>query len=287
MRIGIFPNKEKKASKEILQRMINFFAQVEADIFIPADSAALFECEQFSTRNIREEGLDVGISIGGDGTLLGVCRKLAPFNIPVCGINIGHLGFLTDIEVGELESKLQKIIDGKYEIEERLMLAGYIKKDKLLKLAGYAVNDVVLTGMQAKMIGLELQLDSYKVADYKADGLIIATATGSTAYSLSAGGPIVNPKVKVIVVTPICPHTFYVRPMIADGSEKVNIKIKNAPESVRLTFDGSDSHLISEEEEVIICQAPFAARIVKFNDKNYYKILLSKLIGSSANANNK
>ncbi|WP_182187901.1 NAD(+)/NADH kinase [Pectinatus frisingensis] len=287
MRIGIFPNCKKKDSKKILDKVIAFLTERHSDIFIPLNMAKLFGYEIFATDNILKTNIDVGLSIGGDGTLLGVCRLLAPHNIPVCGINIGNLGFLADIEVSELTNKLQKILTGNYKIEQRLMLAGYLKKDNALKLAGYAVNDIVLTSTGvARMIGLELELDSYKVADYRADGLIVSTATGSTAYSLSAGGPIINPKVKVLLVTPICPHTFYVRPMIINETEQINITVKNTSQQVSLTFDGQDICPIGPDEQVMICKAPFMAKIIKFDDKNYYKILLNKLIRSDTNADN-
>ncbi|MDQ0203412.1 NAD(+)/NADH kinase [Pectinatus haikarae] len=285
MRIGIFPNCKKKASKDILDRMRIFFEKQNADVFLPQEMAELFSCKDIGVKNILNADIDVGISIGGDGTLLGVCRLLAPHDIPVCGINIGTLGFLADIEVSELENKLIKILNGNYNIEQRLMLAGYIKKDNALKLAGYAVNDIVLTSAGvARMVGLELEFDSYKVPSYRADGLIVSTATGSTAYSLSAGGPIINPKVKVLLVTPICPHTFYVRPMIINETEEINIKVKDTSQDVILTFDGQDVYPISSDEQVMICRAPFSAKIIKFDDKNYYKILLNKLIRSNTNA---
>ncbi|WP_196594601.1 NAD(+)/NADH kinase [Pectinatus sottacetonis] len=289
MKIGIFPNYKKKDSKVILDKVMTFFSHKKAaKIILPMDMAKKFHYENFGMENILEADLDLGISIGGDGTLLGICRLLAPHNIPVCGINIGNLGFLADIETSELENKLTKILCGKYNIEQRLMLAGYIKKRGKITLAGYAVNDVVLTSAGvARMVGLELELDAYKVADYRADGLIVSTATGSTAYSLSAGGPIINPKVKVLLVTPICPHTFYVRPMIINETEKINIKIKDTSQKVILTFDGQDVYPIDQDEQVLICKAPFFAKIIKFDDKNYYKILLNKLVWSNSNADSK
>lgn len=285
MRIGIFPNFKKKDSKNILDKVIGLLKKQNTDIFLPYDMAEYFNYHKMGTKNILKENIDVGLSIGGDGTLLGVCRLLAPHNIPVCGINIGNLGFLADIEISELENKLSKILTGNYNIEQRLMLAGYIKKDNAVKLAGYAVNDIVIASAGvSRMVGLELELDSYKVADYRADGLIVSTATGSTAYSMSAGGPIINPKVKVLLVTPICPHTFYVRPMIINETEKIDIKIKDTSQQVILTFDGQDVYPISSDEQVMICKAPFFAKIIKFDDKNYYKILLNKLIRSNSNA---
>lgn len=285
MKIGIFPNYTKKESKSLLDRIVKFFIEHDAQVVLAEDMAKFFNYEDLAVNDILQADIDVGLSIGGDGTLLGVCRLLAPQGIPVCGINIGNLGFLADIEITELENKLCKILSGKYNIEQRLMLAGYIKKGDKLTLAGYAVNDIVITSAGvARMVGLQLELDAYKVADYRADGLIVSTPTGSTAYSLSAGGPIINPKAKVLLVTPICPHTFYVRPMVINETEQIDIKVKDTRQQVILTFDGQAVYPINSDEQILISKAPFLAQIIKFDDKNYYKILLNKLVRSNSNA---
>lgn len=282
MTIGIFPNYQKKDSKKILERVISFFHAKDIDIFVPEEKDA-FTGYQKSIKKV--EKLDIGISIGGDGTLLGVCRLLAPHDIPVCGVNIGNLGFLADIEITELENKLQKILSHNYNIEQRLMLAGYIKENDDYKLAGYAVNDIVLTSAGvARMIGLRLGIDAYKIPSYHADGLIVSSSTGSTAYSLSAGGPIINPNVKVLLITPICPHSFYVRPMIVNETAKLSVSVKDTRQNVILSFDGQEVCPLPADKEILICKAPFSAKIIKFDDKNYYKILLNKLVRGNENA---
>ena len=190
--------------------------------------------DEFMTEAGREKavgtckmlGLDMALSIGGDGTLLGVCRRFDDQGVPVCGINLGTLGFLADIEPRELESRLAKILAGQYRVERRLLLSGYVRNELGEKFLGNAINDVVITkGGVARMLRLGLYVNRTHLMDYKADGLIVASPTGSTAYSLSAGGPILNPTIRALLLTPICAHTFQMRPLIVNEDDEVLIKI--------------------------------------------------------------
>jgi NAD+ kinase len=281
-KIAVFPNVDKENSGMVLRRIVSFYKHKEVELIMPMDEALFFGYEKLGAVNIDEQFFDMGLSIGGDGTLLGVCRRLNKQNIPVCGINIGSFGFLADIELSEIESKLEKILHHVYHIEERLMLAGFVKSGDETRFLGNAVNDVVVTkGGVARMLHLGLSIDGCRVADYKADGLIVSTATGSTAYSLSAGGPLINPKIKVLLVTPICPHTFNVRPMIIDENEEVCIHIAAVHQDILVTFDGQESFRLLPGDEVIVRKAVTSAKIVKFEDKNYYQILRTKLWGNA------
>lgn len=282
MRIAIYPNVTKSGAGEILERIIRFANKHNIEILLPPKQAKFFYHEEFMAENIEQTRLDMAISIGGDGTLLGLCRKLAKDGIPVCGINIGHLGFLADIEPSEIEAKLTKIINKQYKIEERLMLSAYIKRDDRLNYIGSAVNDVVVSKCGvSRMLHFSVAINNHIFTSYKADGLIISTPTGSTAYSLSAGGPIVNPKVKGIILTPICPHSCFIRPMIIDESECVKLNIINIismnKRSVNLTLDGQESIDIEPNDEIIIEKAKFPAQIVRFEDKNFYRTFMQKL----------
>jgi NAD+ kinase len=278
LKIGVFPNIDKENAANVLRRVVNFYRGKDVKIMLPQDAAVFFNYEELGTKDIETENLDLAISIGGDGTLLGVCRRLTVKSVPVCGINIGHFGFLADIELAEIESRLAKILLNDYRIEERLMLTGLIKRGDDIRFVGNAINDVVLAkGGVARMLHLGLSIDDYRIADYKADGLIVSTATGSTAYSLSAGGPIINPKLKVLLVTPICPHTFNVRPMIIDENEEVRVHIAAVHQDILLTFDGQESFRLLPGDEVIVRKSTSKAKIVKFEDKNYYHTVRTKL----------
>ena len=218
------------------------------------------------------------MSIGGDGTLLGVCRRYGAMAVPVCGINIGTLGFMADIELSELETKLQKLLDGDYRIEHRLLLAGFAKSDGEERFLGHAINDVVITkGGVARMLHLGLSINDSHLMDYKADGVIVSSPTGSTAYSLSAGGPIMSPSIQALLVTPICAHTFNIRPLVVGEDDVVHIKIAAIHQDILVTFDGQESFRLLPGDEVTVMKSTVQAGIIKFEDKDYYQILRTKL----------
>lgn len=279
--IAVFPNMTKTNIRLVFEQVLAFFADKDVRILLPAKEAALLGHPRLGVRDIGQCPMDMALSIGGDGTLLNVCRRIFDLSVPVCGINLGTVGFLVDIEIKEIESKLQKILRKDYHIEERLMLSGYVVHRDRKSRKGSAINDIVVTkGGMARMLRFSLFINNTRVADYKADGLIVSTATGSTAYSLSAGGPIVNPLVKALVLTPICPHTFNIRPMVISEEDRIHIHIEAGHRDIFVTFDGQKSYQIADEDEVIVQKADYPARIVKFGDKDYYQTLKEKLWGN-------
>lgn len=280
--IAIFPNVTKANIRVILDRVLVFFAKKDVCVLLPTKEAAHLGREEFGVFNICQHPIDMALSIGGDGTLLNVCRRVYDSCIPVCGINLGTVGFLVDIELNEIERKLQKILDKEYHIEERLMLSGYVVHHDKKSYKASAVNDIVVTkGGLSRMLRFGLSINDTCVANYKADGLIVSTPTGSTAYSLSAGGPIVNPLVKALVLTPICPHTFHIRSMVISENDTVHMRIEAGHPDIFVTFDGQKSYQIANEDEVIVKRAKNPARIVKFSDKDYYQTMKEKLWGDA------
>ena len=280
--IAVFPNVTKANIRAILDRVLAFFADKRVCVLLPAKEARLLGHEAYGIENINHHPIDMALSIGGDGTLLNVCRRVYEQTVPVCGINFGTVGFLIDIELDEIETKLQKILDKEYHIEERLMLSGYVVHHGKKSYKGSAVNDIVVAkGGLARMLRFGLSINDTRIANYKADGLIVSTATGSTAYSLSAGGPIVNPHVKALVLTPICPHTFDIRSMVISEDDTVRMRIKAGHSDIFVTFDGQKSFQIADEDEVIVRKAKNPARIVKFGDKDYYRTMKEKLLDNA------
>jgi NAD+ kinase len=280
--IGIFPNPTKARADEVLKRTIDFLRCQDVRILMPEEAAEKFGYMEYAFQencnNLLKNEIDVAISIGGDGTLLNVCRRMSDCQIPVCGINIGRVGFLADIELEQLEQKLSKIIDGKYIIEKRMMLAAIVKRNDCQIYIASAINDIVVTkGGAARMLTLGLSVDEFTVAHYQADGLIVSTSTGSTGYSLSAGGPIVNPKLSLLLVTPICPHSLNARPMILSKEEEVKIFITATHKDIVLTLDGQESIRLLTGDEVIVRRSPLAAHIIKFSNTNFYKTMREKL----------
>ncbi|MBO6246119.1 MAG: NAD(+)/NADH kinase [Anaerovibrio sp.] len=282
--IAIYPNINKDESAQVMERIRSYFAdkQDRVRIVMSRSIAEMFNCPEYGIDDLDNEPIDLGLSIGGDGTLLGVCRKLYTRKIPACGINIGRVGFLTDIELTELESRLDNLLNGEYQVVERTVISGSVLSQGNRRILGHAINDVVIgKGGLSRMLSLSMRIDDTMINDYKADGVIVSTATGSTAYSLSAGGPIVNPSVPALLITPICPHTLDARPMIIPDDEEVQIYIAAVHQDIQMTFDGQESFQLLPGDVVYIRKGKNPARIIKFGDKNYYDTLKSKLWGNS------
>ena len=277
--VAVFPNLIKSETREILARIRAFFSVRKARIILPRVRAAEFGMEDCGVDDIERQPADFALSLGGDGTLLGICRRYAENPVPVCGINMGTLGFMADIEQNELEVRLEQLCAGHYHIEWRRFLAGYITKpDGAEHFLGHAINDiVVMKGDPARIISLGLTVNETPLVECKADGFIVATPTGSTAYALSAGGPIMNPMVKGLVLTPICPHTLNIRPLVIREEDVVHIHLVDTRQSIIVTLDGQETTKIHPDDVITVKCSDVRAGIIKFEDKDYYRILRTKL----------
>ena len=276
--VAVFPNLIKPETGAVLRRIRDFFAARGARIMLPRARAAEFGMEACGVDDIERLPADFALSLGGDGTLLGICRRYAANPVPVCGINMGTLGFMADIEQNELEEKLEKLCEGSYHIEWRPFLAGYVTKEGAEHFLGYAINDIVVTkGDVARIISLGLTVNKTPLVECKADGFIVASPTGSTAYSLSAGGPIINPMVKGLILTPICAHTLNIRPLIIREEDVVHIHLLDMRQSIIVTLDGQETTTIHPDDIVTVKCSDVRAGIIKFEDKDYYQTLRTKL----------
>ncbi|GLG00979.1 NAD kinase [Alicyclobacillus hesperidum subsp. aegles] len=228
--------------------------------------------------NSQVKTAELAIVLGGDGTLLGVARQLAPYHIPLLGINVGHLGFLTESEPSQLEPAIRRIVAGDYHLENRLMLEAFVYRD-LKEVAKFtALNDAGIgKGSFARMVTLDVYVDDVYVDTYTGDGVIISTPTGSTAYSLSCGGPIVSPHLQVMLVTPVCPHTLFSRPCVIDSSSVVRLTVHARHRDVALAVDGQEGILLQEGDEVLIRQAPYDTTLVRWPDREFFDVLRNKL----------
>ncbi|MCI6232963.1 MAG: NAD(+)/NADH kinase [Selenomonas sp.] len=278
MQIAIYPNLDKSDVRSVVARIIRFFSDKDVHLMLPKKEAIALNLSKFATDEIEKQPADMALSLGGDGTLLGVCQRYGANIVPLCGVNLGTVGFMADIEPSELEDCLAKILSGNYYIENRLLLAAWLRRCGKDIFLSHAINDVVVTkGGVARMLHLGLSINETHLVDYKADGLIVSTPTGSTAYSLSAGGPIMNPAIQALLVTPICAHTFSIRPLVVRDSDAVHVHIASVHQDILVTFDGQESVPLLPGDEVIVRKAKESAKIVKFEDKDYYKELLTKL----------
>lgn len=230
-----------------------------------------------SLEKINKEA-ELIISIGGDGTLCRSARVFSPASIPMVGFNMGGLGFLTEAPVDKFEQSFEKILLGEYTIEQRMMLQSQVTKGDLKNKQFIALNDVVVSKSSLpRIISLKTFVSDEFVTTYSSDGLIIATPTGSTAYSLSAGGPIIHPHLQLIILAPICAHTLSVRPLVISKHEVVKITPLEPFEDIFFTIDGQETHPITRGESVEIKKGPHPAKLIRFNEESFFEILQTKL----------
>jgi len=250
--IGICVNLQKDSDFSVTKNIIKIIEELGR------------KCEVVSD----DKEYDFIISLGGDGTFLATSRRF--YNIPIVGVNLGHLGFLSEIDKDEIKSELKKLIDGNFYIEERFFI-----ESKVLGRELCALNDIVISkGNFSKLLNFELYFDNKFVDNYAADGIIISTPTGSTAYSLSAGGPIVEPKLDVLVVTPICAHSLHQRPIIIDS--KTEIKLLTDINNFMIIADGQDAVESENIREVIIKRSDKKLKIIKTTENCFFDIVRKK-----------
>ena len=220
------------------------------------------------------------ISIGGDGSFLQTVHDFEFPEVPILGINIGNLGFLSSIEIQDLDEALNKIKNGQYHIQNRILLE--CKSDDESKdINSKALNDVVIArGTLSRMAKFEVYIDKKLYYTFKGDGLIVSTPTGSTAYSFSAGGPFVYPDVEVITLTPICPHTRGMQPIVLKSSSEILIKAENYNGEIYLTFDGQEARKIKDNTSIIIKKAKDVAKILLFDNYDYFNVLRKKILNN-------
>jgi len=222
------------------------------------------------------EGTDCVITIGGDGTLIAAARDTVDLALPILGINQGTLGYLTDIEVDNIENALKKLMEGSYSVEERMMLCGRVLNAKgEVKAEERALNDIVLHNTRLSTSDYKLFVNSRFLSDYKADGMIVCTPTGSTAYSMSAGGPIIEPMARMMVITPVCPHKLNTRSIVISADDLVDVEVMDDASSV--SFDGYTPCALEEGDTVNVRISSRVTRIVKIEQDSFLNVLSSKL----------
>jgi NAD+ kinase len=276
-KIGIICKPGRKEPQEILQELLPFLRQKGCEAFVDAETAAALSINGFSRDEIVSR-VDLVLVLGGDGTMLSVSRLVAEQGVPILGINLGSLGFITEVSRDEIFSSVNKMLNDGCAIEERLMLSAAVHRDGK-KLTEYTVlNDVVINkGAVARIIDLETNINGNYVTTFKADGLIISTPTGSTAYSLSAGGPILYPTLESIVLTPICSHTLTNRPIVLPDNFKIEIIIKKISGDVFLTLDGQVGFSLRMGDVIEINKADYKTKLLVPLERDYFRVLRTKL----------
>jgi NAD+ kinase len=276
-KIGLIANLEKENVPELIKKTIDWLRVRNCKPLLAPPAARALGFPEYSVQEVGEEA-DCLVVVGGDGTLLGSARKVAPQGIPILGVNIGRIGFLTEIDAPDLFAALDRLLAGEYRIDARMMLEARVYRQGKCVEQSIALNDAVVTkGAFARLIFLETFVGDEYVATYPADGLIVATPTGSTAYSLSAGGPLVSPEVDLMLVTPICPHSLWARPLVIRADRKVRINVNSQKEEVMLTMDGQRGFRLEEHDVVVVTRSPFQARFIRIKNKSFYYLLRKKL----------
>ena len=275
---GIFFNPHYKNKKPVFKRLrklyetasINFFRFCDQENFYPEFINCVTELES--------EKLECILVFGGDGTILNAVEFSLQYKAPLLGINIGKLGFLSESNFTELEKSIGDLKKNRYKIQKRMLLKVQLKRNKKIIFSGRALNDAVINkGVISKLIDIKISSNRRFVLETRCDGILAATPTGSTAYSLSAGGPILSPIMEAIVVAPLNPHVLSVRPMVYAASDKIKFKLVKGYENSILQLDGNNSSQMQDDDEVIVTSANEKVEFVKLSNKTFYQILRKKL----------
>ncbi|MFO8155920.1 MAG: NAD(+) kinase [Pseudomonadota bacterium] len=280
--VGLIGKYSDPGANDTLARIATFMETLDRVILLDRNTAALFDEEhRMEVVNRRELGerADLIIVVGGDGTLLNAARSLADYAPRLVGVNLGRLGFLTDISPDHLEDRLEAVFEGHYHLEPRFLLRARIERDGDFISESNALNDVVIHKWDiARMIEVEAFVDGQYVYTTRADGLIVSTPTGSTAYALSGGGPILEPGLDAMVMVPICPHTLSNRPIVIGGHRHVTLRIStNSQPKAQLTCDGQLNTELVPGDRIHIEKRPEALRLLHPDDHDHYEILRAKL----------
>lgn len=277
--IGIISRPRRSNLAEVVPQLLHWLEEHGVRTVLDPETAGSLKSDGLGkTRHQVAEEAELLLVLGGDGTLLAAAREAALRGVPILPVNMGSLGFLTSFTVDELYPALEATLAGESTINERvLLLVERVNRGEILTKQRVLNDCVVHKGTLARMIELELYIDDGFVCRYRADGLIVATPTGSTAYSMSAGGPIVHPMVESILITPICPHTLSDRPVVIHDTSKIELRVAESSESVFLTLDGQTGVPMQVGDRVRITRAEERLKLIQPPNKAYFEILRSKL----------
>lgn len=279
MKVGIIAKTNIEKTFDLTKELCKWFKEKGVEVYLEKELGKKIRHKNSVPSAEIPSIVDIILVFGGDGTFLGVARLACRHGTPILGINLGGLGFLTEITVDEIYPMMERILSGEYEIENRQMLRTAIRRGGS-QIGNYDVlNDVVINKKAvARIIDLEIHIEGSHVTTYRADGIIISTPTGSTAYSLSAGGPIVHPGLPVMIITPICPHTLTNRPLVVSSEMKVELKISTQEPDTYLTLDGQIGTRLKTGDVVEVRKSDTFVKLIKSPFRDYFTILKTKLM---------
>jgi len=278
-KIGIISKPKKTEIREIVPPLLQWLRERDIEVFIDKETGSLVETpESCLTRNELPAQVDLLVVLGGDGTLLATARALNRKPVPILAVNLGGLGFLTVITREDLYPTLEAVLRGDYRTERRVQLEGELIRADEVIASFLALNDAVLNkGAIARILDFELRVDGKFVSTYKSDGLIVSTPTGSTAYSLAAGGPIIVPTVEAFIVTPICAHTLTNRPLVLPDTSKIEVVVKSQREAAYLSVDGQVGIAAYSDDLVCVRKSRSFVEFIQPLKLGYFDVLQQKL----------
>ncbi|MFM7143994.1 MAG: NAD(+)/NADH kinase [Alphaproteobacteria bacterium] len=275
--VGLVLKRGAPGAREVARRVIDRLGARGTRAVAEPEEAGALGCEAVEKSAMFDVASAI-VVLGGDGTYLATARLTGERRVPVLGVNLGGLGFLTEVGADDLAQALDEAVAGRAPIDSRAMLRAVVRRAGGGEEVGQALNDAVLSrGSLGRVIEIEARIDGRPLASFKGDGVIVATPTGSTAYALSAGGPIVHPSVRVFVLAPICPHTLSVRPLVIDDAARLELRLATRNEDMVLTLDGQQAVAVGGDDVVEIVRSPHEACLVRSPRLSFYDLLRTKL----------
>lgn len=281
MVFSVFTNLKEKNSEMIAREMLTVLSDTDCKIYFSDAYADIIGDihKNFLPENELMKKCDIAVAIGGDGTTMKTAKHAAVSGKPTLGINGGRLGFLSCLEKNELDL-LKKVLNGEYELDERMMLKAEIKENGKIVKTFHCLNDAVLSrGVFARLIDIKIKCEGRELWSVRSDGVIISTPTGSTAYNLAAGGPIISPDMQCFIITSICPHSLMDRSIVVNSSSVLEVfTSSDVSNNAVITCDGEEAVNISEHTGVTVSLSPYKARLIKIKPENFYEVMKKKII---------
>ena len=272
MKIALFPKVHEEESKKLAQNVLNFLSSRNVEVVVEDDKASALGATPLTAT--APETIDILITMGGDGSILRVAHQYSHLDAAILGINLGHLGFMADVKIADIIPGLENLVTNHFSIQERLMLEGESSGQQTF----FAINDCVLhRARNPSLVEITIHVDNLFLNTFEADGVIIATPNGSTAYSLAAGGPIVSPDIEAILITPICPHTISNRPIVLTPSQNIRIEYKGHQEPIEFVTDGLHHFEMKVGDQVHLRKSPKTFKLVNLKGIDYFSTLRHKL----------
>jgi NAD+ kinase len=275
-RIGIIAKRDEPEAVKAVKDLLRWLKGEKCKIVVESEVASVLKIKGYPRKEVPSMS-DIIIVFGGDGTLLSIARLVGNLGVPILGVNLGGLGFITELSRSEVRKNIKMLFSEKCCLEERIMLLADVYRGKKRVVQHNALNDVVLNkSALSRMFELDMSINNQHVSTFRADGLIVSTPTGSTAHSLSAGGPILYPTLESFLITPICPHTLTSRPIVLPDVYTLEVCIKSG-EDIYLTLDGQVGFPLKIKDKVRIKKADYKTKFLVLHDRDYFKILRTKL----------